>query len=508
MIISITPDLALDEGYTYAGGLGVLEGDKFYGAAKLGLKYKVFTFLYREGYVEYDFSEEGEPIAKPQPQPTEFLKKLVKEYSLSISLKGSEVKLDVLKYSVGEAEAIFFKPTEPEWAANLPNRIYIWENDDEKFYTYALLAKASAEYLRLYVGISDINYIDLQEAYACMLPLVLKIPGKYRVIIHTAGPWGHPSFPNEFFEKEFGFRLIGKDICLTEIGLASSREAFTVSAKHFDVMTNVIPHFMEKLRYITNGVYIDRWMDKVLKTDYENNDLDINQFISIRKKIRSSFLEYCREYKDVEIGNRMIVAWCRRLAPYKRPNFIIDAIKDLPSEDFFFILSGKAHPQDIFGIEYMKLFREMHSQYENVIYIPNYDLSIAKTILKSANLLLFTPFPGWEACGTSYMKSALNGVPTLSSHDGAALELITDNVNGWFFGSDIKQFLQLNSPEANEINREDYEDFKNKLVKISSLYSDNLERYYKVSLNALTNMYSRINIKNVLMEYYPDQIRI
>jgi starch phosphorylase len=249
-------------------------------------------------------------------------------------------------------------------------------------------------------------------------------------------------------------------------------------------------------------------MDQDLKTDYEKNDLDINRFIYIRKKIRGNFLEYCKEYKDVEIGNRTIVAWCRRLAPYKRPNFIIDAIKDLPSEDFFFILSGKAHPQDIFGIEYMKLFREMHSKYENVIYVPNYDLSIAKKILKSADLLLFTPFPGWEACGTSYMKSALNGVPTLSSHDGAALELITDNVNGWYFGSDIKEFLQLNSEEVNNINREDYEDFKNKLERISSLHRDNLERYYKVSLNALTNMYSRINIKNVLMEYYPDQVRI
>jgi len=182
MIISVTPDLALDEGYTYAGGLGVLEGDKFYGAAKLGIPYKVLTFFYPEGYVEYKFDGEGRPIAKPQPQLPEFLDKLIYDGILTVRMKGEDVKVEVYKYKMGNAEAIFFKPMEPKWAAKLANRVYISESDEEKFYTYTLLAKTSAEYIKN-VGVADIDYIDLQESYACILPLVLKIPGKYRLII-------------------------------------------------------------------------------------------------------------------------------------------------------------------------------------------------------------------------------------------------------------------------------------------------------------------------------------
>ncbi len=55
MIISITPEIGLDELYTYAGGLGVLEGDKFYALSRLGLDYTAMTLLYRGGYVDYVF---------------------------------------------------------------------------------------------------------------------------------------------------------------------------------------------------------------------------------------------------------------------------------------------------------------------------------------------------------------------------------------------------------------------------------------------------------------------
>jgi len=125
MIISVTPDLALDEGYTYAGGMGVLEGDKFYGAAKLDIPYKALTLFYRNGYVDYEFDEEGNPIPRPQEQPMEFLENLKSEGVLKVRLRGEEVKVEVLKYTHGTAEAVFFNPVEPEWAYHLTDRIYI-----------------------------------------------------------------------------------------------------------------------------------------------------------------------------------------------------------------------------------------------------------------------------------------------------------------------------------------------------------------------------------------------
>ncbi|MCL4436535.1 MAG: glycogen/starch/alpha-glucan phosphorylase [Thaumarchaeota archaeon] len=509
MIISVTPELALDEGYTYAGGLGVLEGDKFYCAAKLGIPYKTFTLFYREGYVDYEFDERGNPRAKPQTQPAEFLKKLSREQdTLSIRLRGEEVKTEILKYKVGNAEAVFFRITEPQWAAKLLNRVYLWENEEDKFLTYAFLAKATAEYIKNYVGVAHVDYLDLQEAYACILPLELKIPGKYRVVVHTAGSWGHPSFPRSYFEREFGYKFISHEVSLTEIGLSTAREAFTVSAKHYDVMSNVIPHHMDKLRYITNGIEIDRWMNPDLKAAFEKGNLTTDLLANVKATNKKRFIKFLKQYKDVDIGDRPIVTWSRRIVPYKRPEFVLKAINEIPSDQVFFVLGGKVHPQDMSGLEYMKAFRRMHQEHENVVYVPNYDVTAAKQVLTAADLLLFTPFSGWEACGTSYMKSGVNGVPILSSHDGGAVELIVDGVNSWFFGRKLKGLVELGGKTADDINAYDYTDFKKQLVNIISMYRNNPEKYYKVALNAVTTFTLRVDMQRTLREYYPDIVKI
>jgi len=65
VIVSITPGIYLEGLKTYAGGLGVLEGDKFYGIGDLGLEYIVLTLMYRGGYVGIDFKGE-ESIIKPR----------------------------------------------------------------------------------------------------------------------------------------------------------------------------------------------------------------------------------------------------------------------------------------------------------------------------------------------------------------------------------------------------------------------------------------------------------
>lgn len=507
MIVSVTPDLALDEGYSYAGGLGVLEGDKFYAAAKLNIPYRVLTLFYNQGYVDYEFDQQGNPIPKPQQQPESFLKKLKGGETYTIQLKGEDVKVEALRYREGWAEAVFFKPLEPAWAQQLTDRLYIENSLEEKFLKYTLLAKASAEYIKRAIGVESVEFIDLQESYACMLPLILKIPGKYRVVIHTAGPWGHPNFPRSFFEKEFGYYFLSDNVCLTEIGLAAASEAFAVSAKHFEQMLKIIPHFTEKLRYVTNGVSIERWMDPELLSAFSKGYLNIADFIRIRKGIRSRFIHYLKQYKSIDVKDRMLVAWCRRLTGYKRPEYAKKAIEDTSSKDAVFLLAGKPHPSDGVGLEYLKAFHKLHLERENVVFIPNYTVQEAKEILKSVDLLLFTPVFGLEACGTSYMKAAVNGVPTLSTRDGGVIEFVVDDVNGWFFDRIPECFVEPSvaseQPEASE-----YDAFKRKLRYISEIYKGNPERYYKVSLNALSTFVIKASIERALSEYYPKVARI
>jgi len=506
--ISITPDLALDFGYTYAGGLGVLEGDKFYAAGKMGIKYIALCLLYRNGYVDYDFDSEGNPKPRPQPQPQEFLNILKPSDKFVIKLRNSDVVVEALEHQFGTAKTVFFNVVEPAWASKIVDRIYIEDSIEEKFYKYTILAKAAAEYVRRSIGLEDIAYIDLQEAYTALLPLQLRIPGRYRMVIHTAGIWGHPSFPRDLISLEYGYRFIEPEVYLTEIGLAVAEQVFAVSAKHYDVLLKIFPHFNDKLSYITNGVNVDRWMHEELKKSYEATSITLDTFVRIRERIKSRFESFLQEYKkDVVIDNKFIVVWARRITEYKRPWMVIKLVRELKDLPILFVLGGKAHPYDHVGLEYMKLFKKLHNELPNVVYIHDYDVRKAKTVLSSGDLLLFTPFSGLEACGTSFMKAAINGVPTLASRDGGVLELIVDNVNGWLFGEDIREPIDVYSQRAGEINEKEYAELKARLIQIYNLYRNDPERYYSIALSAFRSFIPRASMQRVLREYYPDLIK-
>ena len=507
VIVSITPDLALDVGYTYAGGLGVLEADKFYAASKLRLHYFVFCFFYKNGYVDYQFDDQDNPIPQPQPQPKEFLDRLRASDEIVVSVKGERVHVRALEYSEGTATAVFFNVEEPEWAARLTERLYIEDTIEERFYKYTLLARASEAYIRRNMPLDCINYIDLQEAYAALLPLFLKIPGKYRLVIHTAGLWGHPTFPRDLFKREYGYTFIDQDIVLTELGLATSKQAFAVSAKHLDILLKIFPHHAEKLTYVTNGVNLDKWMDVELRRVYEDHEFTFDKFVDIRSRLKERLIDFLRKFKDINYDEKFIATWPRRIVAYKRPNFPIRLITELKNLPMVLVLSGKAHPQDTKGLEYMKLFRKLSREYENVVYIPSYSRTIAKTLLAGADLLLFTPFSGWEACGTSYMKAAVNGVPTLSSRDGGALEFIVDDVNGWLFGEDVRTLVDYCSPEGLKISEKEYAQFRDQFLKIYELYRSDPESYYKVGLNALRAFVTRASMERVMKEYYPGLVK-
>lgn len=507
-VISVTPDLALDIGHTYAGGLGVLEGDKFYAASALGLRYTVFSLYYTNGYVSYDFDSECKPIAKPQPQPEDFVKALKPLDRFKVKLRNEDVEIEPLIYEYGSSRAVFFKPISPSWASQLVDRLYIEGGLEDKFYKYTMFAKAVAEYIRENIPIYNISFIDLQEAYTAFLPLILKIPGKYRLIIHTAGIWGHPSFPRDMIRNEYGYNLISPEVVLTDIGLAASSQAFAVSAKHLDVLLKIFPHFSDKLSYITNGINIERWMHPKLREIYESHKLTLDTLPIFKRRVRDELEDFLRNFKDISLEGKVLTLWGRRIVAYKRPWFIIRLIKELRNEKVVFILAGKAHPHDGWGLEVMKEFMKMHKERDNVIYIPEYTVDIAKKLLSGVDVLLFTPFSGWEACGTSYMKAAVNSIPTISSRDGGVLELVVHGVNGWLFGNDIREPLNYVGPEADQINEAEYQEFKRILLDVIKLIKSDPEAYYRVSLSAMRSFIPRVSMIRVLREYYPQLIKL
>jgi starch phosphorylase len=102
------------------------------------------------------------------------------------------------------------------------------------------------------------------------------------------------------------------------------------------------------------------------------------------------------------------------------------------------LYAGKAHPHDMGGKE---IIQRIHQAAETVagsvrvVYLENYDMDLAGLLVAGVDLWLNTPQKPQEASGTSGMKAALNGVPSLSVLDGWWIEGHVEGVTGWSIGT-------------------------------------------------------------------------
>lgn len=488
IISSVAPEISIENSTNFAGGLGTLEGDKFYETSKMSnVEYKVFSLLYRNGYVTYEFDSSGNPQPMPQPQPKDFLKKLKIEDEFKVRISEDDIEVVAFKFSLRNASAIFFDIKSEKWRF-INDRLYIENSTEERFYKYVFLAKAIKEYIQRNIDINNLKYIDLQESYTAILPLIFRF-NNYRYVIHTPGRWGHPEFPKHLFKKEFGFDFFNDPVVLTEIGNAMANKIFCVSKKHFEIISKMFPHFYNKIDYVTNGINLDRWMHDKIRASLERKELNLEKFIKIKEMLRKSLEEFIYNFKPLELKDSFVVAWSRRIVEYKRPDFIIRFIKRNKDLNMTYIIAGKSHPFDTYGLKIMKELYKISQERKNVVFIPEYNTEIAKTIIQGVDLFLFTPLPHFEASGTSFMKAGANGTPILTSLDGAVPEIIKNENNSWVFGDE---------------NNSSYELFEAKLKEIYKIFYDNKDRYYNICINAISSFVPLVDIKRTLLKYYPE----
>jgi starch phosphorylase len=137
------------------------------------------------------------------------------------------------------------------------------------------------------------------------------------------------------------------------------------------------------------------------------------------------------------------VVFARRMTEYKRPGLVFadkprltEMAKKLGPVQLVF--AGKAHPHDGRGREIIQQIHRAGTELGKVIpvvFIPGYDIALAKKLAAGADLWLNNPRPPLEASGTSGMKAALNGVPSLSTLDGWWAEGCVEGVTGWAIGA-------------------------------------------------------------------------
>ncbi len=136
----------------------------------------------------------------------------------------------------------------------------------------------------------------------------------------------------------------------------------------------------------------------------------------------------------------LTLGFARRVATYKRASLMFHDPRRLSKiakkiGGLQILFAGKAHPADVAGKGLIKdVFASaasLESSGVHIIYLENYDWELGALLTQGVDVWVNTPRRPYEASGTSGMKAALNGVPSLSVLDGWWIEGCAENATGW-----------------------------------------------------------------------------
>jgi starch phosphorylase len=283
---------------------------------------------------------------------------------------------------------------------------------------------------------------------------------------HTPVPAGQDQFP-----RELVLQVLGEEptaaveaagcffqgvLNMTHLALVFSRYTNGVSMRHGEISCGMFPGY--PVNSVTNGVHAATWASPSFCRLYDEHvpewrrdnlylryamSIPLDEIRQAHFQSKQNLLTEVKRRTGVQLDpNIMTIGFARRAAMYKRPDLLFSDLNRLKricnqAGPFQIIYSGKAHPWDGVGkalIQTVFQASEALRDIVRVIYLEEYDLALAKHVCAGSDLWLNTPQKPEEASGTSGMKAALNGVPSLSILDGWWIEGHVEGVTGWAIG--------------------------------------------------------------------------
>ncbi|NOZ04284.1 MAG: alpha-glucan family phosphorylase [FCB group bacterium] len=494
---------------TYSGGLGVLAGDHIKAAADAGLSMCAVTLLYKEGYFKQRVDEEGNQTETyPRFDPDPLLKRLPVTFTLRLRERDVWIQAYEYRYKgLNDHEIpIYFLDTDVEHNfyddRQITLRLYSGDKD-HRILQEAILGFGGIRLLEQ-LDLMDIETYHMNEGHCSFLVLGLlerfngneeEVRKRCHFTTHTPVPAGHDHFSMERCKKLL-HGLLPEDLKLpsivqnsrlhmTELGLYYSRSANGVSKLHGIIAQNQFPDF--KIGAITNGVYHPFWIGKTFRELYdvqlpgwrenpnrllEKDAVSDEELLAAHKSLKQFLLGYANSQTQKALSSDVLtVGFARRAAEYKRARLIFHDMERLIAighGKVQFIFAGKAHPQDERGKQILKeIIQNANRLFGKVkiVFLENYNIWLGRLITAGVDVWLNTPLRPNEACGTSGMKAALNGIPNLSVMDGWWAEGCINGVNGWAIGDtetsdDARDAAQLYDLLENDVIPTYYEDEK------------------------------------------------
>jgi starch phosphorylase len=281
---------------------------------------------------------------------------------------------------------------------------------------------------------------------------------------HTPVPAGH-----DRFSTEQAYRILGADrtarlqkfgafheglLNMTMLALRFSRYANGVALQHGKVSREMFPEF--PIDSITNGVHAPTWVSEPVQSmldthipAWRRDNLFLRNAIELPIDAMLQAHARAKEALFAEVGARtgamlnprvLTLGFARRVATYKRANLLFTDPERLvriaeQAGGLQILYAGKAHPQDEPGKNFIRQIFQQAGKLESdklkIIYLENYAWDLGALLTSGVDVWVNTPRRPYEASGTSGMKAALNGVPSLSILDGWWIEGWIEGATGW-----------------------------------------------------------------------------
>jgi starch phosphorylase len=469
---------------TYSGGLGVVAGDTLRAAADLGLPMVGVTLLQWQGYftqrLEADGTQREEPVIWSVTDRLE-----ATDAVCSVEVEGREVTVRAWRYLIrgvsGAMVPVYLLDTdipgnEPHHR-RLTDRLY--GGDARYRLCQELILGAGGVRMLRALGYARVARYHMNEGHAALLALELlaeeeahtgesTVEAIERVkqccvfTTHTPVPAGHDQFELALARAVLGpsrvealetLKCCSTVLNLTLVALELSHYVNGVTRRHGEVSRSMFPGY--PIGSITNGVHSPTWTAPPFAALYDRHIPDWRRdsfslryargipVTAIQEAHRQAKAELVRTVnartQDQFEPGRFTIGFARRATAYKRPALLLHdpaRLRRLAAVGgpLQVVFAGKAHPQDAEG---KRLIREIVNREGQlapdvrIAYLPDYDLELARQVVAGVDLWLNTPKPPLEASGTSGMKAAHNGVPSLSILDGWWLDGHVEGVTGW-----------------------------------------------------------------------------
>jgi starch phosphorylase len=240
---------------------------------------------------------------------------------------------------------------------------------------------------------------------------------------------------------------------MNQLAAAMSSWVNGVAERHAETARGIYPG--RRLRAVTNGVHAATWTAAPLAALYDRYTghwrhepellarvpslVPADALWQAHESAKASLCAHVAARTGVRLDARLpILGFARRMTAYKRPDLLFADLERLRAiarrRPFQLVYAGKAHPADLDGKRLIvDLNRALAALRPDIpsAFLPNYGIEDAALLVAGTDVWLNTPMPPLEASGTSGMKAAMNGVPSLSVLDGWWLEGCVEGVTGW-----------------------------------------------------------------------------